>query len=213
MSCEQHYRTLIDKYIDGEATAEERQELNEHLETCDACFEYMLEVRKVVAFVQSASHVQAPEGFTENVMKNLPKRKQTNRFKVWMRRYPLAVAAAVFVLLMSTSLFSMWSSDGEHVTVTGTGNVSIDQESGRVIVPEGEVIQGDLVVRNGELVIEGEVQGNVLLVNSSQYLASPGSVSGEIDEVNQILDWIWYHTKKFFTKVIDISDEKNSPSS
>lgn len=76
--------------------------------------------------------------------------------------------------------------------------MQIDQKSGLVVVPKGEVIEGDLTVRNGELQIEGEVRGNVLLVNSEPFYASAGSVSGEISEVNQALEWVWYHIKNFF---------------
>ncbi|WP_338012136.1 anti-sigma-W factor RsiW [Alkalihalophilus marmarensis] len=209
MKCEQSYEQLIHKYLDGEATSTERQTLEKHLNECSHCKMHVRELKKAIAFVQSASHIEAPKDFTANVMANLPQKKTTSKtkstWKRWMKNHPILVAAAVFILLMSTSVSTLWQgNNNDQISFTGSGNVQIDHESGRVIVPEGEVIDGDLVVRNGELVVEGEVRGNILLVNSQPYLASAGSVSGEIDEVDQVLDWIWYHTKTFFNEVLSI---------
>ncbi|MCM3763105.1 anti-sigma-W factor RsiW [Alkalihalobacillus oceani] len=204
MKCEQHYEELIQAFLDGEATQEEKEQLDAHLAQCPSCRQRFNELKKVIAFVQSSSHIEAPSGFTEGVMARLPERKSTSKWKQWTRSHPLLVSAAVFFLLMSISISSLWQGNDEQVVVTGPGHVIIDQEKGKVIVPKGEVIEGDLVVRNGTLEIEGEVQGNVLLVNGDAYYASAGHVSGEIEEVNQALEWVWYHIKGFFKEVVAI---------
>lgn len=205
MKCEQRYDELIQSFVDGEASEEEREELKRHLSSCPECTERLNELKKVVAYVESSSHIEAPLGFTDAVMANLPEKKSVSKWKLWMRRHPFLVAAAIFVLLMSTSIQAVWNPSEDQVVVTGPGQVIIDQETGNVLVPEGEVINGDLVVRNGQLQVEGEINGNVLLVNSESYLASAGHVSGEINEVNQALDWVWYHVKGFMKEVIAIT--------
>ncbi|WP_368505938.1 anti-sigma factor [Alkalihalophilus sp. As8PL] len=213
MKCEKSYEHLIHKYLDGDTSSEERKRLEAHLNECPHCLEHVRELKKAIAFVQSASHIEAPANFTNQVMTNLPQKKNTSKtkskWKRWMKKHPILVAAAVFLLLMSTSVSTLWQNN-EQVTFSGSGNVQIDQSSGRVVVPEGEVVEGDLVVRNGELVVEGEVRGNILLVNSEPYFASAGHVSGEIEEVNQVLDWIWYHTKNFFSEVITVLDSDDN---
>jgi anti-sigma factor RsiW len=210
MKCEQQYEELIQKVVDGEATLEEKKQLDDHLTTCPSCKQHLHELKKAIAFVQSSSHIEAPAGFTENIMAKLPERKPVSKWKQWSRKHPLLISAAVFFFLMLASVYSLWNSNDEQVVVTGSGQVEIDQESGKVIVPEGAVIKGDLVVRNGQLQIDGEVQGNVLLVNSESYYASVGHVSGEIHELDQVLDWVWYHTKHFFKEVISIADKEGS---
>ncbi|WP_100374486.1 anti-sigma factor family protein [Bacillus sp. FJAT-45037] len=211
MKCEQRYSSLIHKYLDGEVTKSEKNQLEAHLLTCEDCLLHVRELKKAIAFVQSTSHIEAPNNFTNQVMANLPKKdapsKTKSKWKRWTRQHPILVAAAVFILLMSTSISSLWQNNTDQVSFTGSGNVQIDQGSKRVIVPEGEIIEGDMTVRNGELVIHGEVRGNILLVNSEPYLASAGHVSGEIEEVNQVLDWIWYHTKNFFSEVVSVLDD------
>ncbi|KMK76734.1 anti-sigma factor family protein [Alkalihalobacillus pseudalcaliphilus] len=206
MQCEPKYNELIDKYFDEEVTSQEKLELYRHIEKCATCREHVIQLRKAIAFVQSASHIEAPADFTKNVMASLPKKKTTSKWKFQLRKHPLMTAAAVFFLLMTASVFSMWFDKQEGISVSGPGNVVVDHESGQVIVPEGVVVKGDLTVRNGELVVDGEVQGDVLLVNSKPYMASVGNVTGEISEVNQVLEWIWYHVKTFFTEVISITN-------
>lgn len=210
MKCKQHYEELIQNVLDGEATEEEKKVLDRHLRECNSCKQHLHELKKVIAFVQSSSHIEAPLGFTDLVMAKLPERKPVSKWKQWTRKHPVLVSAAVFFFLMLASISSLWNTGEEQVVVSGSGHVQIDQESGRVIVPEGEVIKGDLVVRNGELQVDGEIQGNVLLVNSEAYFASVGQVSGEISEVNQALDWVWYHLKSFAKEVISITDDRGS---
>ncbi|MCL7749666.1 anti-sigma factor family protein [Halalkalibacter alkaliphilus] len=210
MKCEQKYEELIQKLVDSEATDEEKKQLDQHLTSCAPCRQHLKELKKVIAFVQSASHIEAPPSFTKDVMARLPERKQTSKWKQWTRKHPLLVSAAVFFLLMLASVSSLWNTGNEQVVVTGSGKVQIDQESGKVIVPEGEVIEGDLIIRNGLLQVDGEVQGNVLLVNSESYYASVGHVSGEIQELNQALDWVWYHVKNFFKEVVSFTNNEGS---
>ncbi|WP_078551213.1 anti-sigma factor family protein [Bacillus alkalicellulosilyticus] len=212
MSCKATYNELINKYIDGEASEQEKDELHKHLEQCPSCKSHYLELKKAIAFIQSSSHIAAPVNFTENVMSQLPKRKAKVAWKQWIKRHPFAVSAAVFFLLMSSSVFSFWNSNTDELMVTGAANLQIDKERAAVVVPEGEVVEGDLTVRNGTLQVDGEVRGNVLLINSEQYLASAGSVTGEIEEVNQMLDWVWYHIKNFFVDVVSFIDEPTEES-
>ncbi|WP_059103185.1 anti-sigma factor family protein [Shouchella shacheensis] len=199
---------LIHRYLDGNITKAEKEQLYEHVESCEACADHLQELKKAIAFVQSSSHIEAPQGFSTSVMSKLPQRNSTAKWKLALRRHPLFVAAAIFVLMMGAAVLSAWNDSGQ-VTVDGSGHFVVDQESGQVVVPEGEVIQGDLVVRNGELHLEGEVEGDVLLLNSEPYFASPQRVSGEIEEVNQALEWVWYHIKGFFGDVVSVFNEED----
>jgi anti-sigma factor RsiW len=210
MKCKDYYEDLMQLVLDGEATEEEKKVLDNHIKECDSCRQHLQELKKVIAFVQSSSHIEAPAGFTESVMAKLPERKPVSKWKQWSRRHPILVSAAIFFLMMIASVSSLWNNGEEQVMVTGSGHVQIDQESGRVIVPAGEVIIGDVVVRNGQLQVDGEIQGDVLLVNSEAYYASVGHVSGEIHEVNQALDWVWYHLKGFLKEVMSITDQRGS---
>ncbi|GAE37127.1 anti-sigma factor family protein [Halalkalibacter akibai] len=210
MRCGEYFEELIQKVLDEEATEAEKKAMDFHIKSCESCRNHLQELKKVIAFVQSSSHIQAPEGFTENVMAKLPERKQVSKWKHWTRSHPLLVSAAIFFIMMLASVSTLWNSGEEQVVVTSSGHVQIEQESGMVVVPEGEVIKGDVIVRNGKLQVDGEIHGNVLLVNSEAYYASVGHISGEVHEVNQALDWVWYHLKSFFKEVMSITEREPS---
>jgi anti-sigma factor RsiW len=199
--CPEQIIELMHEYLDEELDPEKEQILRDHLKSCHDCETIFNELKKTVAFVQSISHLQAPQDFTANVLARLPKEKK----KVWMQRWfinhPMLTAASVFIILMLGSLFSTWSTDRDF-SVSNQKNLVVKNHT--VIVPKGETVKGDVVVHNGNVRIEGEVQGDVTVINGEKYLASAGHVTGQIEEVNEVFDWIWYHMKKTTQDVLHI---------
>jgi anti-sigma factor RsiW len=192
------------EYLDEEIDPKNEMILREHLKGCKECETLFNEYKKTIAVVKGTSRMQAPPDFTAKVMASLPKEKKKVGMQRWLRNHPLIAAASLFLLLMTGSVFSTWNQEREF-SVSKQDNLVVQNDT--VIVPEGEVVKGDVIVRNGKLKIEGEVQGNVTVINGEQYLASAGHVTGQIEEVNAVFDWIWYHMKKIAFDVIDIFNE------
>lgn len=198
---EKNHELMIEymhEFLDDDILPEREAELREHLKHCADCRLHFNELRKAVALVQSTSHIQAPAGFTQSVMMKLPKEKKKNGLKRLLGRHPILVAAAVFMILMTTSLVSAWNED-DQFAVTMDENIIVQDNT--AIVPEGKVVKGDIVVRNGDIRIEGTVEGNVTIINGEKYMAKAGQVTGEIEEINMVFDWIWHHIKSFFKDV------------
>lgn len=204
--CQKEMVALIHKYLDEEISEKEKLLLDKHIEGCDCCKNHLSELKRTITYVQASSHLQAPSDFTSTIMKQLPKQNKSVGWKLWMKKHPALVAAAVFMLMFSTTFVSMFSDDG--VSVSGQGNVYIDKETNTVVVPEGSVIEGDLVVKNADVQIEGSVLGNVKVLKGQHYQASAGQVSGEIEEIDKTLEWVWYNIKSFFSDVIDVKKDK-----
>jgi anti-sigma factor RsiW len=194
------------EYLDEEIDEKDEQLLKKHLQTCPKCQSYFHELEKAIALVQSTSHIQAPSNFTENVMARLPKEKRRVGVNRWFRHHPLLTAASLFIILMTASVLSTWNKDHEF-SVTKQPNLVVHNNT--VIVPEGEVIKGDITVRNGDLQIEGKVEGDVTVINGENYLASAGNVTGEIKEVNEVFEWIWYHIKKTSKELVSGFQDKD----
>jgi anti-sigma factor RsiW len=192
------------EYLDEEIDPANEMILREHLKGCKECETLFNEYKKTIAVVKGTSRMQAPPDFTAKVMASLPKEKKKVGMQRWLRNHPLIAAASLFLVLMTGSVFSTWNQEREF-SVSKQDNLVVQNDT--VIVPEGEVVKGDVIVRNGKLKIEGEVQGNVTVINGEQYLASAGHVTGQIEEVNAVFDWIWYHMKKTAFDVIDIFNE------
>lgn len=205
MKCSPEAVSLIHKYLDEDITTNEEKELKQHLQKCKDCQNHFHELKKTIALVKSVNHVEPPDDFTRKVMDKLPKEKRSIGYKRWFKAHPLLTAAAVFLLLMTGSLFSTWTND-QQFSVSKQENIEIQDHT--VIVPEGKVVKGDLVVRNGNVKVEGEVQGNVVVINGEKYLASAGNVTGEMEEINAVFDWIWYHIKDFVKEAAALFQDK-----
>ena len=205
-TCPQNYVEYMHDYLDGDISREHEQELKKHLQVCSECQQHMHELSDTVAFIKSATHIMAPPSFEENVMNRLPKRKNTVGIQKWLRKHPIFVAAAVFFLFMGATLLGSYPNDNQF-SVTKQPNLIVDGQT--VTVPAGEVIEGDIVVKNGNIVIEGEVDGNVTVING-EYMASTAVVSGQIEEVDQAFEWLWYEMKQIFNGFVSLfeSDEE-----
>lgn len=194
------YLQLMHDYLDNEITIDEESRLREHLRTCTHCGQHFHELKKAEALVNSTIHVEAPQNFTLNVMNKLPKEKNKMRVKRWFQAHPMLTAAAVFLFLMLGSLTSIWNDHGQ-LSVSKQENLEIIDQL--VVVPEGKIVEGDIVVKNGDIRIEGEVRGDVVVINGDKYLASAGHVTGEIQVIDQAFNWIWYNIKNIFSSLLN----------
>lgn len=191
--CTDRYAEYMHEYLDGDISREHEHELKKHLQECHKCKEHMHELNDTVAFIKSAAHVTAPIGLEQKIMNRLPKRKSMAGIQKWFRRHPFIVAAAVFMLFMSAGVFGTMPHE-DQFSVTKQPNLIVDGQT--VIVPKGEVVEGDIVVRNGDIVIEGQVEGNVTVING-KYMASTLVVTGQIEEIDQTFELIWYEIKSY----------------
>ena len=190
-ACPQYIIDYMHEYLDGDISREHEQVLKQHLKSCAECQKHMHQLSDTIAFVKSAAHITAPPHFEEEVMKRLPRPKNRVGVQKWLRRHPFLVAVATFIILMSATLFGSFNDN--QFSVTKQPNLIVDGQT--VIVPEGEVVKGDIVVKNGDIVIEGEVDGNVTVING-EYMASTSVVTGQIEEIDQVFEWVWYEIKR-----------------
>ncbi|WP_279326445.1 anti-sigma factor family protein [Bacillus litorisediminis] len=198
--CPEKFVEYMHEYLDDELSSAHEAELRQHLQTCEECQKHFHELKKTIALVQSTAHIQAPNGFTANVMSRLPKENKMIRIQRWFRAHPLLTAASLFIFLMMGSLASSFKGNDDF-SVTNHSNLIVNNNT--VIVPEGETVKGDIVVKNGKIRIEGKVEGNVTVINGAKYLASAGEVTGQIHEINEAFSWIWFKIKNTFYNVVE----------
>lgn len=204
-TCREPIIHLMHAYLDGDISREDEQMLQKHLAACEHCREMMDELKMSALFLKEAAPIQAPEGFVSDVMARLPKEKKQAGFQRLLRRHPLVAAAALFLLLMSATLFSSYSNN-QQFSFTKQPNLVVEGET--VVVPAGEVVKGDLVVKNGNLRIEGEVDGDVTVIRGTKYMASTAVVTGKSEEIDQAFDWLWYKIKSTVKDIFPSSKEE-----
>lgn len=198
----------IDEYLDGEIIPDQERLLEDHLKECMECQQLFNELAVAISLLEQSEPVQAPTDFVEGVMAKLPtlpKQKKKSNVNRWLHKHPMLSAAALFLILMSAALFSSYNTN-EQFSVTMQPNLIVEGET--VVVPAGEVIKGDLVVKNGDLRIEGQVDGDVTVIHGEKYMASSAVVTGNIEEIDEIFDWIWYKMKTAFKTVMPKPSEE-----
>lgn len=190
--CHGDIEEYMDDYLDGDITDEHAALLKEHIAQCSECRVIFQELNKTVAFLQSTT-MEAPSEFTKNVMSNLPRQsKRSTKIKKWLQHNPVLIAASMFILLMGGTMFSYWEED-QQFSFSKDPNLVVHKQT--VIVPAGKTMKGNLVVRNGDVKVEGKVDGNVTVIHGENYLAGAGEVTGEIEEIDQIFEWLWFRIK------------------
>ncbi|GIN87079.1 anti-sigma-W factor RsiW [Heyndrickxia sporothermodurans] len=202
-TCSEEMILFMHEYLDGDISPEHEATLKNHLQTCQDCVKHFQELKKTSAFIKSTAHITAPTDFTSIVMGRLPKEKRKVGMKRWFTNHPFFAAASLFIILMGGSLLSMWN-DNQEFSFTKKPNLKVEDHT--VIVPEGETIKGDLLVKNGDLRVEGKVEGNVTVINGDQYMASAGNVTGDIKEINEMFDWLWFQIKNGGKEVVSLFD-------
>ncbi|WP_079707979.1 zf-HC2 domain-containing protein [Paraliobacillus ryukyuensis] len=203
MNCKKEVVHLMHKYLDGDLTNQEEKQLKLHLQNCNDCQKYFHELARTDALIKSTNIAQPSSGFTNNVMASLPKEQRKWGYMRWFKSHPMLTAVAIFFVLMFGSIVSIWDQDGQ-ISVSGDKDVVIKGDT--VIVPEGVTIDGDLVIKNGDLQIDGSINGDVTLINGEHLMASAGNVNGEIDQIDQVFEWMWYHVKKAGKNIFDLAN-------
>ncbi|GGE55685.1 anti-sigma-W factor RsiW [Pullulanibacillus camelliae] len=203
MACSKEMSELIQRALDQEANEGERHALMEHLDVCSDCCSHYNELKETIDLLTHLDQAPAPDYFTQKVIARLPDQKQDSKVLKWFKKHPIIIAAACFLIMMVGYIMSLWNDNSFKAEVHGEGKL-VYSDNNTVTVPKGETIKGDLVITDGKVRIEGRVDGDVVLIHSDSLMASAGHVSGKIENVNQILGWIWYHIQRFFSSIFFI---------
>ncbi|MFD2657823.1 anti-sigma factor family protein [Gracilibacillus thailandensis] len=201
MKCNKEIVELMHQYLDGDITRDAEQRLRSHLQSCEACQKHFQELKRTVALVTANIELKPSKDFTSNVMAGLPKEKKRMTAKRWMKLHPMLTAAAIFFILMFSGIFSAWNQD-QQLSYPKGQNLIVENDT--VIVPEDVVIEDDLEIKNASVKVEGEVQGDLILINGEKLSASAGKIAGEIKEVDQVFNWMWYKLKDLVESVFSL---------
>jgi anti-sigma factor RsiW len=187
---------LIHEYLDGDLQGSDSLRLKEHLISCKACHALFKQLEKTDAMVRMLPPMQASDTLTAQIMSGLPPMKKRNAWMEFIRKHPAVSVAVVFITVMFGSFMSMWNVD-TNLMVKGSNLQDVVIEGDTVTVPQGHTVKGDLVVQRGKLKVEGDVTGNITVIDGSLNLASTAHISGQVTQVNKALGWVWYKLGEF----------------
>jgi anti-sigma factor RsiW len=196
MDCKEA-KGYIHEYMDGQLDGTRTRFLLQHVRDCSQCERKMAALEKTEALIRTLRPIAAPDGMKDKIMASIPQERRRSTWMRWIKQNPAVSVAVVFLMVMVSSLFSLWDQD-QTLAVKGDDLDQVVIQGKEVIVPEGSTVHGDLTVENGSLQVFGEVQGNLVIIDGSVLQASTAQISGDIVNVNQTIDWIWYKVSSFF---------------
>jgi len=191
---------LMHEVLDGDATAEQAWKLRMHLAECESCSHIYRSMETTEALMRAMPIVCAPSGMAERIMAGVPAKRGSSWLK-WLKRHPAISVAAVFLMLMFGSLFSMWNGDKQLVVKGDLEELVF--KGNTVIVPSGHTVDGNLVVQGGKLEVEdnANVRGNITVIDGSLQMASTAHIAGHINQIDAMFDWVWYKLTEFVDSI------------
>lgn len=199
MNCKEAI-SLVHDYLDKEAIGRRLLDLKDHLNHCSKCRHHFKQLEKADAVISILTRPRVPDGLTERIAQSvLPPKKKVSWLR-WAKRYPALSVATVFFFIMLGSIMALWNQQTE-LMVKGDDLEHVVIEGDRVIVPEGRTINGNLIVENARIQVDGHINGNLVVIDGSILSAATANISGEITSVNQSFQWIWYKINQFVSMI------------
>ncbi|WP_248928969.1 zf-HC2 domain-containing protein [Paenibacillus hamazuiensis] len=193
---------MMHEYLDGDLEGANAARLKEHLLVCPDCKKRFRELETTEAMIMASPDVKAPPYLKDRIMLALPPVKSNRTFGQWFRRHPAVSVAAVFVLVMMGSFMSLWNEDTE-LLVKGNNLDQVVIKGDTVYVPPGHTVSGNLTVQSGKLQVDGDINGNLVVIDGSVNLASTAHISGQVTKIDEAFEWMWFKVSEFFTQLSD----------
>lgn len=171
-------RRLMHAQLDNDITALEEQALNRHVSVCAACATARQTLRSTVDGLASLANGKVPTGFTAGVMAQIgPAKKGVGQH--WVK---MLATAAMLLFLIGSPAYLIWTMANPQVILNDL-QASITLQGAQARIATGQVVSGDITIYKAQLVIAGEVRGNVKVIAGSVKLEDGGQVLGRIIEV------------------------------
>lgn len=196
MNCNEAH-PWMHEHLDGDLKGTPLIELKKHLLSCTECSLRYKKMQHTEAMVRSLPHLAAAPDLTDRIMASLPKQpKRRNSVLQWIKRHPAVSVASMFLFIMLSASLSVWNQDTEMV-VKGASLEQVVIKGNTVYLPAGHTIEGNLMVKRGKIQIDGNVKGNLVVIDGTYNLASTAHISGKIRQVDQVIDWLWFEANEY----------------
>lgn len=175
MEC-QEARHLLHDLLDDDILQADRTRLLGHLADCPECQSAHHSLNRTVGLLQDLLVDRAPAGFTTLVMNQLPPAPGKTR----QLRRAFCLAAAILVFLVSP----IYLLDKMHSPqlLCQDRQAVIVQTEGQFVVPANQVLRGNVTVYKAGLLVLGQVQGDVRVVDGHLTMQGEGKVEGRVFE-------------------------------
>lgn len=196
MEC-QDVKRLMHSLLDDELDPHTHNQIEGHIAVCPECRHHYKELGQVVHKLSTAEWHKAPAQFTENLISIMQRQHlQRHSWRVPFVRWVGIGAAAVFVFSLG-----VWWALPNHFSVTANPSSGLIVSGKQVIVPKGQEHDGDLIIHNGDVVVEGKVKGDIVTLNGQIYKQAGADISGKTQEINETFEILGYYLDKIWLTI------------
>ncbi len=190
-------KEMMHHHLDGDLSEERMAQLQVHLSACVDCRERFEQLHKTLACIQYFPEMEGSSDFCQRVMQHLPKVKPLKRLVSWLKRYPGRSLASVCGVCVIGALVMSWDVE-KKLVVKIPDEDQIVINGGNVHVPEQAVIHGDMYVANGVIQLDGDVEGDLIVMNGDYSMTPNASVSGEVHQISYSYERWLLQMRKWF---------------
>lgn len=104
-------RHKLSEYLEGSIAPGEASIIDEHLKTCTACSDALIELRKTIGHIREVEEVEAPTWMTQKIMATV-REEQEEKKSPWQRvfslgtmRYPIQVVTVLFLAVTAYYIY------------------------------------------------------------------------------------------------------------
>lgn len=192
------FSDLIDKYVDGLASQEEKEILEEHLKTCPNCRREVQELKQTIASANLLGQVEMPPDYSARLsekIKNISEKKRPSKgpltsilfdFYYSHKREFTAVASAFVVLTLIVTFYNLGKNS--NITYISKENSQNNAQSMREAKPEARSFKADESLKSLAAVAESDGAAQKMVIKNISISISTNDLSGKIEQITTLVE-------------------------
>ena len=206
MQCEKA-RVIMHESLDGELDQLTESQFIIHLASCSECARIFEQLKQTESFLNV--HVTTIENVDDTIdqdkqtfqqrlrayrlKRQLPPPKKRLIFRQWLKKRGGAMFISIALgALLGAGIVHIWHEvyNKNVLMVQSNSLQELIIENKQVIVPLNKTIQGDLIVRHGNVKVYGNIVGNLTVVDGEAEIVKGAKIEGNVKTVNRFMDWL-----------------------
>lgn len=192
------FSDLIDKYVDGLASQEEKEMLEEHLKACPNCRREVQELKQTIALANLLGQVEMPPDFStclsekiKNISEEKIPLKKTfseslfNFYRCHKRKFTAAAGVfAVFILIVT--FYNLGKNS--NITYTSKENSQNTAQNMTEAKPEARSFKADESLKSLAAVAESDGAAQKMVIKNISISISTNDLSGKIEQITALAE-------------------------
>lgn len=192
------FSDLIDKYVDGFVSPEEKKSLEEHLKVCPNCRREIEELRQTMALTNLVGEVELPPNFFINLSEKINEISKTQRsskrsfsglllnFYQSHKRVFTAAAGAIVVFMLIFTFYYLGKNSNVNYASKESSQTAAENTTGAK--PEAKSLKADEGLKSLAAIAESDTAVQKRLTKSITILINTEELSGKTEQIANLAE-------------------------